>query len=428
LKILKQAKEGNRVSLEIEIDYSQFLDQFNKVIKDASYKIKIPGFRPGKAPESILRQHINIDYAKQKALDDIVQILYPDIIKESKIEPVDYPFWKIISEKEGEKVVFLFEVDVMPEVELGKYKGLKGKRQSYSVEEKEVTDYIKAVQEEGSVLKEVNRPAKNGDVVELDVAGFVDGSQKEQLSQNRLPILLGDDRIAPGFDAHIENLNIGDEVEFSLTLPKDYFIKDFAGKNVLFKVKLNKVVERNLPEFNDEYVKRISSFENVEDYKKDVKNRIEEFKKRRSDDELKDNLLEQIISNSKVEIPNALIKRETDIMINELEESLSKQALSIDSYLKSRRMTLEDLKKELVSQAQTRIKAKLVLRAIAEKENIEFTEDDFSTEVKKLAKDLNVSDAEIIAKEGIREYIKDFVLRRKALDFVVENAKLTEKE
>ncbi len=427
MKILKQTKNGNKVSLEIEVDYQEYSAALERVIKEASSTLKIPGFRPGKAPESVVRQNINMEFVKEKALDQVVSRLYPSILKEAALEPIDYPGWKLISIEEGIKCVFSFEVEIMPEVVLGKYTGLKAEKKSGVAEEKEVDDYIKSIQEEGAKINEVSRPAHSGDIAELNVAGSIEGKQEPRLSQERLPILLGDNRIAPGFDSNIENMEAGTSTEFTISLPKDYYIKEFAGKEAVFKVTLLKVIERILPEFNDEFVKKISSFENAQAYRQDVKSRIEEFKKRKSEEELKDSLLEQVSASSKIEIPSAMISRETEAMIGELEVSLKRQGLTVESYVKSRRMDMQALRKELSASAASRVKAKLVLKALADKEKIEFTEDDLAAELKLLAKDSGSSEAELMQREGVREYIKDYVLRRKALDFIVENAKIKEK-
>jgi trigger factor len=427
LKIVKQSKDGNKVSLEIEVDHSQYSGALEKVIKEAASTMKIPGFRPGKAPEAVVRQNLNMEFAKEKALDKVVNSLYPSILKEASIDPVDYPAWKMISEEEGVKCVVSFEVEVMPEVVLGKYSGLKAEKKSSAVEDKEIDDYIKSVQEEGAKMSAVARPVRSGDIAELNVYGSVGGKPEPRLSQERLPILVGDNRIAPGFDANIENLGEGASAEFSIMLPKDYYIKEFAGKEALFKATVLKVIERLLPEFNDEFVKKISSFETVEAYRQDVRNRIEEFKKRKNEDELKDSLLEQVSASSKIDIPSAMLRRETDAMLGELENNLKRQGLTVESYLKSRRIEMDALRRELSGPAASRVKAKLVLKAVADKEKIEFTEDDFAAELKLLAKDSGSSEAELMNREGVREYIKDYVLRRKALDFVVENAKIKEK-
>lgn len=427
MKIVKQNKEGNKVSLEIEVDYQQYSAALEKVIKDAASTMKIPGFRPGKAPEAVVRQNVNMEFAKEKALDQVVSSLYSDILKEASLDPVDYPVWRSIAVEEGVKCTFLFEIEVMPEVVLGKYSGLKAERKSSAVEEKEVEDYVRSIQEEGAKISEVSRPARAGDITELNVAGSLDGHPEPRLSQEKLPILLGDNRIAPGFDAHIENMEVGASSEFTIDLPKDYYIKEFAGKQAAFKVTLLKVIERILPEFNDEFVKKISSFESAEAYKQDVKNRIEEFKRKKSEEELKDSLLEQVSASSKVDVPDAMLRREVDAMIGELEINLKHQGLTVDSYIKSRRIDMSALRKELSASAASRVKAKLVLKAVADKEKLEFTEDDLAAELKILARDAGTSDAELMQRDGIREYIKDYVLRRKALDFIVENAKIKEK-
>ncbi|MFA5105196.1 MAG: trigger factor [Candidatus Margulisiibacteriota bacterium] len=427
MKILKQTKNGSRVSLEIEIEYAQFSTALEKVIKEAAIAMKIPGFRPGKAPEAVVKQNLNMEFIKEKALDQIVGGLYSSIIKEASLEPVDYPSWRLISLEEGAKCVFSVEVEVMPEVTLGKYTGLKAEKKSSVVEEKEIDDYIKSIQEEGAKISEVSRPVHSGDIAELNVAGSIAGKPEPRLSQERLPILVGDNRIAPGFDANIENLEAGASTQFTLELPKDYYILEFSGKEAVFNVSVLKVIERILPEFNDEFVKKISSFESVEAYRQDVRTRIEDFKKKKNEEELKDSLLEQVSALSKIDIPSAMLHREQDAMIGELEVNLKRQGLTVDSYVKSRRMDLEALKKELSPAASSRVKAKLVLKAIADNEKLEFTEEDFTSELKLLAQDSGASEGELMQREGVREYIKDYVLRRKALDFIVESGKIKEK-
>lgn len=427
MKILKQAKDGNKVSLEIEVPYSDYSSALEKVIKEAASTMKIPGFRPGKAPESVVKQNLNMAFAREKALDQIVSGLYSSILKEASIDPVDYPSWRMTGVEEGVKCTFAFEVEVMPEVSLGKYSGLKAEKKRSDVDEKEIDDYVRSVQEEGAKMGPVSRPVISGDIAELNVYGSVDGKPEPRLSQERLPILVGDNRIAPGFDSNIESLSEGASTEFDLELPKDYYIKEFAGKKASFKVSVLKVIERILPEFNDEFVKKISSFESVEAYRQDVSSKIGDFKKRKSEEELKDSLLEQVSASSKIDIPQAMTGRETDAMVGELENNLKRQGLSVDSYLKSRRIDMEALRKELSGPAASRVKAKLVLKAVADKEKLEFTEEDFATELALLAKDSGVPEAELMQREGVREYVKDYVLRRKALDFIVENAKIKEK-
>ena len=428
LKILKQDKKGNKVSIEIDVPYEEFAKARDKVIADISSTMKVPGFRPGKAPSNIIKQNLNMEFAKEKAVDLVVEQSYPEILKQTAIEPVDYPSWKPVAIEDGVKCVISFEVEVMPEIKLGKYTGIKGERKNSDVEEKEIDDYIKMITEESSQVSEVkDRAVKNGDIAELNITGKIADKVESRLSQNNLPILIGDNRVAPGFDANIEGMAIGDTKEFSISLPADYYIKEFAEQEVSFTVTVLKILERIMPEFNDEFVKKISSFANVAEYREDVKKRIGDFKKHKNDDELKDSLLDQVMNSCEIDIPNALIAREIETMVSELKMNLDRQGLTIENYIKSRQMAPQDLKKELEPSALKRVKARLVLKEISDKEKIEFSDSDFTEELKLLSKEMNVPEAELMTREGIREYIKDYVLRRKALDFIVENAKIKEK-
>jgi len=424
LKILDQNKTGNRVTINVEVDYKEYKESFDIVLTEASKSLRIPGFRPGKAPKNIIEQNINLEFVAEKTLDRVVEKNYMAILKESAVEPVDYPLWKLKELKDGVSCSFTVEVDVQPEVKLGKYKGLKVERVEKEVKESDIDEYVKYLCESASQVKEVtDQPVKLGNIAELDVEGCTDGVVMPALTQKKLPILIGDNRIAAGFDDNIVGLSIGETKEFNLVFPKDYFIPEFAEKEATFKVKVNKIAERQMPAFDDEYVQKISSFKTADEYRADIRKRFEASAKNEADSDFKNKVLEKLSEGCEVDIPESMVKRETDVVLDELSSSLSQKGLTVDGYIKNRKISMADLRKELEPGAKAREKAKLALRALAVKEKIEATEEDVENEIKEIAKEAGKNESDYKDNFGLREYVKDFIVRRKALDFVVDNSK-----
>jgi len=425
LKIVKQEKNGSRVSLEFEVNYKEYLQAVDKVYKEAARSVKIPGFRPGKAPKSMLEKQFDKNAINDRAADFIMQEAYPAILKETGLRPVDYPSYKVISVKEEESCLLGVEVDVEPEVTLGKYKGLKAEKKERAIEEKDLDAYIKSILEQSAQLKEVSdRAAREGDIAELDIEGSCEGKQEEDLSQRSLPILLGDNRIAPDFDKNIYEMEIGSSKEFSVDLPQDYFIFRFAGKKADFKVSLNKLIERDLPEFNDEYVSKISSFKTVEEYRSDLRRRFEESARLEEEARLKDSLLEAVSLESKVDIPRSIVEREIDSMADETRANLERSGLTLEGYLASRKTDMAGFRSQLFQGASSRAKAKLVLRAIAKAEGVEAAEEELQKEIEAAALESGAQVQDYSSNPAVRDYIKDHLLRRKAMDIIVRDAKI----
>lgn len=428
MKILNQEQKGSRVFLEIGIEYPLYKKNYESVFREAANTIKIPGFRPGKAPRNILEQNINLDFVKEKSLDRFIEDNYSQIIKESKIEPVDFPKWKLKSVDETSGCVFNLEVDVQPEVKLAKYIGIKAERKEKTIADADVDDYVNRMLESSAKINEItDRTVKSGDIAELDIEGSINGIVQEALSQRALPILVGDNKIAPGFDQNIEGMSIADEKEFNINLPQDYYIKEFIGSEAAFKVKVKRIFERIIPLLDDEFAKKISSFNSAQEYKADIKSRLEKAAIEEAEGTLKDQILENISSASSVEIPDGLVWRETELMLDELNENLSKSQLSIEDYLNSRKMTKDDLVKELKPSAGARTKAKLVLRTIAEKENFAITDEELDNEITDIAAQNSQNKEDYLKNESMKGYIKDYLLRRKALDLIFEKADIITK-
>ncbi len=425
MKILNTEKKKGTVMLTIQAGKEEFSSAYGKVIAEASKTVKVSGFRTGKVPKHILEQNINTDAAKERAIDFLVEDNYTKLVQEASIDPVDYPGWRFDKEDGEGGAIFTLAVEVMPEIKLGKYKGVAVEKNVRKIDEKDIEAYIKALTEDSAKISEVaDREAKTGDIAELDIKGSVEGQLKESLSQNSLPILLGDNRIAPGFDVNVEGLALGASKEFTIELPADYFIKEFAGKKADFSVTLKRLAQRDVPVFDDEFAKKISSFASAEEYRSDLRKKFEQAAENEADAQVKDKIIESITGATEIEVPQAMSARETEIMVDELKDTLSRRGLTIDRYLASRKMGLDALRRELSPSAETRVKAKLVLREIAKTEGLEVSQAEIDKEIEDIAKDSGRNASEYRSNEGMIDYIKDYLLRRKALDFAVEHAKI----
>ncbi len=422
MKIVKSEKNASRAVIEIEVEKAKFQESYDKVLVDVAKDIKIPGFRPGKAPLAIVAQNINTDYANERALENIIKENYAEILKQSGLIPIDYPDWKILSLDDPCK--FQMQFDVAPDVKLGKYKALEIKKNEKKIEDSQIDDYIKMLREDAAEIKDISdRAADLGDIAELDVEGRYEGKIQEPLTLKQLPILLGDNRISLGFDANIEGMVIGEAKTFKLVLPEDHYVKDFAGKEIEFTVKLNRLAQRNLPDFNDDFAKKISSFESAQDYRQDIKKRFEDAAKNEEESVMKDDLIEKVSADSSVEMPESLVNKECEIMLQEMEDGLIRRGLTIEAYAKNRKMTIAGLAQELKPSATARAKAKLILREIAKQENLALSEEEMNKEITEIAKESGKTFEEYKNNQNVVDYVEDYVLRRKALDFIVQNAK-----
>lgn len=425
MKILKKEVISNHAKLEIEVEHEEFKSEYNKVINEAASTVRIPGFRPGKAPLNIVEKNINQEFVNEKALEYIIEKNFAQIIKESGVEPIEMPRWSMISADKDGKCIFSFEADVVPEVKLGQYKGIKLKKNEVKVEEKDIDDYVKSVIEQGANIHEVSdRPAAIGDIVEIDISGSMDGVDIADLNRRSLPVLLGENRIAQGFDENIEGMNIGEHKKFALEMPADHPAKDFAGKKVDFNVNLIRIAQRDLPDFDDEFVKKISSFNSVKEYRENIRKKLEAMAGAKAEAEMKDSAIATVSSGAFVDIPQSLIRRESDMMIDEMDANLRGDNVTIEDYLRSKRTSLDALREEIRPMANSRAKAKLVLRNVAKAENLTVTEEELDKEIEQIAKDSGNPKEQYKNNGSILENIKDYKLRAKALDLIIENANI----
>lgn len=417
--------EKSEVALTVEVKGEEFTAAVDEAFRKNAKKIKVPGFRPGKAT----RKQIEALYGEGVFFDDAVQKLYPqameDAIKAKKLDVVELKDVNVESiDKEG--FVFVATLVVKPEVEVKEYKGIKATKDVYTVTEAEVKDYLAGQQKKAERVVPVDRAVKTGDIAVIDYEGFLNGVAFEGGKGENYELEIGSGTFIPGFEDQLIGAKKGDQPELKVTFPKEYHAEDLKGKDVIFKVKVNEVREKQLPTIDDEFVKDVSEFDTLAEYKKDIKKKLKEQKDKQAQSELEMAVLEELVKNTVVEVPEAMIEKQIDNMERDFDSRLQMQGMKLDLYLKYTGMSKEAFREGFKEEAEKQVKTRLALEKVVEMEKIKATAKDVNAEYKKIA------DAYQMKVEQIKPYIAEADIKMdvavgKAMELIMENAQITEK-
>lgn len=427
MSVKLESIEKNVRKLTIEVEAEKFENAVERSYKKNVKKYEISGFRKGKAPRKIIERN----YGEGVFYEDAVGFVYPDAydlaVKEVGIDPVEYPQIDIENIGNGKDFVFTATVTVKPEVELGDYLGVEVEKNEPTVEESQVDEEIeKERQTNARVTKVEDRPVDDGDICVIDYEGLLDGVPFDGGTAQGHELTIGSNQFIPGFEEQLIGVEVGEKVELNVTFPKEYHQPDLAGMPVVFKVTVNELREKKLPELNDEFAQEVSEFDTLEEYK----NSVREGLQKKADEEVKiafeNSALEKISENSNVEIPEVMINNRVEDMIKELESNLSRQGLNLDLYLQLTGMDQDKMKDEFKQRAENEVKVSLVIEAIAKKEEITVSDEDLEAKIKEMAENYNKTYEEIkeLIGEPQQEAIKDNLVFKKAVDLVVGNAKV----
>ncbi len=415
--------EANRWELEIEIEPEEFSKEVDKVYNRQKNKITVPGFRKGKAPRAFVEKF----YGEGIFYEDAVNALYPqaleDAAKEAGIELVDdkIDFETVkIGKKDG--FIFKVKVTVMPEVSVENYKGIEIKKvKDFEVTDKDIEDEIeKARNKSARLVSSEDGEAEMGDVTNINFEGFVDGEKFDGGTADDVNLELGSGQFIPGFEEQIAGHKIGDEFEVKVTFPESYHVPSLAGKEAVFKTKLNKIQKKELPEVNDEFVKDVSEFDTLDEYKKDLKEKLEHSKRHAAENEAENEMIEKFIELVKADIPEALIKNKTRDLVRDFEYRLRPQGITLEDYIKYTGITEEKLNEQFKPQAEKHVKLDLGLKKVAELEKIDVTDEEIEKEYKKLADEYKLKPEQVknfVRKEDLTADIK----KRKVLEIIRNN-------
>ena len=422
---VEKTKNANEVKLEITIEAEKFENAMKKVYFQNAKYFNIPGFRKGKAPMNIVEKYYGAEIFYEDAFNDVATEYYDKALEENKIEAVSRPEVDVIQMEKGKDLIFTATVQTKPEVELGKYKGVEIKKVEYPVEDKDVEHELGHMQEHNSRLVSIDdRELQNGDIATIDFEGFVDGVAFEGGKAENHELEIGSGSFIPGFEDQLVGMKIDDEKEIKVTFPKEYFSKDLAGKEAMFKVKLHEIKKKELPELDDEFAKDVSEFDTLDELKASIKERLQKSNEQRAKYEIEENAIKEVCKNVKVDIPSGMIEMEVTHMMKDFEQRLSYQGLNMQQYLKMIGKTEEEMKKEYEPQAIDGIKSRLTLEAIIKAEKIQATEEEIKEKMEEMAKSYGKKVEEISDNENLKNYIEEGIETEKAIDYIVKNAKI----
>lgn len=416
--------EKNVREIEFIIDREKFEKAVNDAYKASSHKIRVPGFRPGKAPKSIIEKMYGADFFYNDALNTIVPEEYDDALNETGLKPVspaDFDF--DVNDVEGLLVKAKFYV--RPEIVLGQYKGLTAEKNVKKTTDADVDEEIEKIRHRNSRMIEIiDRPAAMGDTVTIDYLGTVDSVPFDGGAADDQKLTLGSHHFIPGFEEQIVGKNIGDEFDVNVTFPEEYHSEELSGKDAVFACKLHKIEFEELPELDDEFAKDVSDFDTYAEYRADMKAKIEKRNEDIASNITEEQLLDHLIASTEVDVPAPMIDREVENKIRDYEARLLQQGMSLDMYIKYTGTTLEQLKESTRPQAEKQVKLRLILEEIAKAENIEVTPEDIENEYAELAKMYEMEIDKIKAAIEEDDLALDIKVG-KAADFVKSNAEIT---
>ena len=414
--------DTNVYELEITVDAQTFTDACKQAYLKQRKSIQIPGFRKGKATQGMVEKV----YGEGVFFEDALEIVYPkavgDAFVEAGLNVVDQPSdvdFPVMSKAEG--VVITMKVTTYPEVTLGEYKGVKGKMLDTAATDEDVEEELKNMQDRNSRLVTVeDRKSQMGDTCDINFEGFVDGVAFEGGKGENYPLELGSNSFIPGFEEQVADRETGEEFDVNVTFPEEYE-PSLAGKDAVFKCKINEIKAKEMPELDDEFAKDVSEFDTLDELKEDLKKQISERKEANAKTDFENQIIDQIVEDMQAEIPECMFTQKCDDMVQDYAYRLQMQGLDLNTYLGYLGQTMEQFKEQFMEGAKHQVKVKLALDAIVKAENIEATEEEIEQEVANLAEQYSM-DAEQIKKAVPAEQLSADIVTRKAVDFVVENA------
>ncbi|MDE6742323.1 MAG: trigger factor [Lachnospiraceae bacterium] len=417
--------EHNMAKLTIEVPYEEFDKAVDQAYKKNKNKINVPGFRKGKVPRQIVEKMYGKDVFFEDAANIIIPDAYSKAYDECEEEIVSSPKIDVVQMEVDKPFIFTAEVALNPSVKLGKYKGVKVDKLDTEVTEADVDEQIEQERNrQARIVTVEGRAIKEGDTAVIDFEGFVDGEAFEGGKGENYSLEIGSHSFIAGFEEQLIGKNTGEECEVSVTFPEDYHAEDLAGKPAVFKCKIHEVKEKQLPELDEDFADD-AGFDSVEDYKEDVKKKLAEKKEKESKEQKEDAVIDAIIEEAEMDIPEAMIETQQRQLIDEFAQQLSMQGLSLDQYFMFTGMNREMMMEQTKPRAEKKIKARLVLEAVADAEKMEVTEEEYENELKDMAESykMEVDKLKDILVEADEKMIKKDLRIKKAIDFVVANAK-----
>ena len=426
---VEKTENKNEVKLEFTVEAKVFDEAMKTVFtKNAKY-FNIPGFRKGKAPMNRVEKFYGTEIFYEDAFNEVVPGVYEEAIKAENLEVVSRPDIDIKQIGKGQDLIFTTTVQTKPEVKLGKYKGVALEKTAYNVTDEAVENEINRMAERNSRMVTVtDRAAEKGDVTVIDFAGSVDGVAFEGGTAENHELELGSNTFIPGFEDQVVGMKVDEVKDINVKFPEEYFSKELAGKDAVFKVTVHEIKRKELPAIDDEFAKDVSEFDTLAELKEDTKKKLQEEQDRRAKAELEEAAVKAVADISEVEIPSGMIDMELEGMAEDMNRRLSYQGMNFDQYLKMIGKTMEDFKKDNKEAAETSAKMKLVLEAVYKDAKLEVEEKEITEKLEELATMYGRKAEELKENEELVSRIKETLESEKAINYIVDNAKVKEVE
>lgn len=419
--------EKSMVELQFSIDAETFKAAVNNAFKREGKKYAIPGFRKGKAPRHMIEKMYGSDIFHYDAVNDLFPEAYEAAVKEAKIDVVGRPDPEVVSMSEADGVVLKVKVAVKPEVELGEYAGLTVTKEAKNVNEADVDAEVKRMQDRNGRLLTREGAAENGDTVDIDFEGFVDGKAFEGGKAEHYSLVLGSGSFIPGFEDQVVGHSAGEEFDVNVKFPEEYGAAELAGKDATFKIKLHEVKYKELPALDDDFAKDVSEYDTLDELKDSIRNNIKTNLDKQAEQKVENDLMDQVIANMKADIPDAMVDSRIDELVQDFEYRISQQGLKLADYLKYMGMNIEQFRAQFKEQADKQVKMRLAMEAIVAKEGITASDEEFEEEVKRIA-DAYKMEADKVKSIVDAAAVKADLAINKAINFVKEKANVVTAE
>ena len=420
------SREKNDVKFTIEFSAEEFENAQIKAYQQNKDKFQIDGFRKGKAPRSIIEKHYGEGVFFEDAIDELFRENYGKALAELALEVIDSPRAEFGKIAKGEGFAATITVACYPIVDVKDYKGVEIDKVVQEVKDEDVDREIEALQKRNARIVEVDRAAKEGDTVLLDYSGFVGEEQFEGGTAENQELKLGSGTFIPGFEEQLVGATPGEKKDVKVTFPEEYHAENLAGKEAVFHCLVHEIKEEQLPELDDEFAKDVSEFDTLDELKKSTRERLEKYAKASEDRQMQDAALAKVVEANEVEIPTVMVEDEIDRMIQELDQQLRYQGLTVGQYMEFTGKDAAAFRDEIRPDAERQVKTRIILNGIVEAEKLEVSDEETEEEIKKMAEQYQMTAdkvKEMIGEENIAYLQKDLKIK-KAIDFIYDNAKI----
>lgn len=422
---VENTENKNEVKLSFVVEAEKFDEAMKKVYAKTAKYFTIPGFRKGKAPMNMVEKQYGTEIFHEDTFNELVPEIYETAIKENNIQVVSNPDIDITQIGKGKDLIFTAIVQIKPEVKLGKYKGIELKKIEYNVSDHDIEHELGHMAEHNARLVSIeDRTVEKGDITVIDFEGSIDGVPFEGGKAEKHELKIGSNTFIPGFEDQIVGMKLEEEKDITVTFPEDYFSKELAGKPAVFKVKLHEIKKKELPKIDDEFAKDVSEFETLAELKNSIKERMQKANEEKAKYEMEDAALKAVSDNVEIDIPSGMIDAEIDNMMKDIEQRLQYQGLTLAQYFTLSGKTEAQVREEMKEQAEKAVKSRLVIEAIIKAEDIKPEEKEVEEKLKEMAKNYGKTEEEMSKNEYIKEYIENNMKVEKAIEFIVNNAKI----